>query len=245
MILKHYYHIYCDGLWKTPVTCHLMSLQESKLLETLEGEFYVGLVGSESNRQTAKEFLELELDKVTVVTEEARGWEQITQNKLYEDCLSSEEPFKVFYAHTKGAANVSPINDAWREIMTDTTVCRWPEAVDLLDSYDAVGALWLLDSRGSAKGGVSIGRRGFFAGTFWWANSTYIADLGYPRKTCRWDAEGWIGESARIVDHRGTTRALRQLPPPRNIRIYDMYEPVPNLARHFQAWNRKPGERLK
>lgn len=239
MILKHYYHIYCDGQWKTPVTCHLKSLQESGLLNSLNDGLYVGLVGSEANRQNVAEFLNLEIDKVGIVAEENRGWEQITQDKMYEDCLAAEKPFKVLYAHTKGAANVSDINDAWREIMTDTTVCRWQEAVDLLDSHDAVGALWLLDSRGSAKGGISVGRRGFFAGTFWWANSTYIADLGYPRRTCRWDAEGWIGESARIVDHRGMTRAIKQLPSPRNIRVYDMYVPVPNLARHFQNWGKK------
>lgn len=231
MILKHYYHIYADGVWELPVKEHLEALQKSGLYDKLQGNFYVGIVGSEKRRRLVKDYLDQRVE-YSIVAEADKGWEQETQDKLYEDALSGE-PFKVFYAHTKGASNFSIINNSWRRIMTEITVDRWEEAVNFLDDYDAVGGLWLSDSISTTSGGESIGKRGFFAGTFWWANSEYIATLGYPARTSRWDAESWVGETARITDDRGTTVSLKDLPA-KDIRIYDMHPSVPNLTKLFQ-----------
>lgn len=232
--LKHYYHVYADGEWKVPVAQHIKALKESGLYGVLS-ELKIGIVGK--NSEPIKEFLYSNNIKYELIAETDEGWEQETQDKLYFDAINSE-PFKVLYAHTKGAANVSPVNTAWRGIMTKTVVCRWQEAVELLNDYDAVGALWLRDWNSRTSYGPSIGERGFFAGTFWWANSQYIASLGYPRRGCRWDSESWVGETGRVVDTTGTTRFMKVLPN-KDLKIYDMYESIPNLLAHFKEVARK------
>lgn len=233
-VKKHYYHIYADGNWKAPVEEHIAALRAAKLLDVFGEHIYIGMIGSSQNRLLVKKFLDFNLNRYNVIVEKNSGWEQETQDKLYEDAQVATENFKVFYAHTKGAAHQGRDNDAWRRIMTKVNVGQWKRAVALLDDYDAVGALWISDGSPQIWGGQTIGKRGFFAGTFWWANSDYIKVLGYPPRECRFDAEGWVGESARVVNvHNGATVKLADLPK-RDIRIYDMYQPVNNLILHLR-----------
>ena len=233
-VKKHYYHIYADGNWQVCVEEHISALKKSGLYDVLGEHIYVGLIGSSGNRGIVKKYLDYWMDRYTLVVEKNSGWEQETQDKLYEDAMSSSEPFKVLYAHTKGAAHQSRENHAWRRIMTKVNVGQWKKAVVLLEEYDAVGALWISDGSPQIFSGAVKGKRGFFAGTFWWANSDYIKVLGYPPRVCRFDSEGWVGESARVVNvNNGATVKLADLPT-RDIKIYDMYQPVSNLILHLR-----------
>lgn len=177
MKLKHYYHIYAGGAWVNPVTEHLSAMVDSGLAEHLD-EFNVGIVGPKANREQVIKYLTESACEFNVVVESEKGWEQETLDKLYEASVSSP-PFKVLYAHTKGAAHPSQVATTWRQDMTEGVVGFWETAVELLDDHDAVGIIWLRD-------------RKIFGGNFWWANSSFISELGYPHRNTRFGAEDWL-----------------------------------------------------
>lgn len=172
--LKHYYHMYADGQWQTPFQEHLLALEESTLLDNLDF-IGVGIVGSEQNRNTLKKALP---SNFQVIAEANTGWEQVTQTPLSQDL---DEPSKILYAHTKGAANWRPGQDGWRQEMTEATVCCWRECVSLLDEYDTVGTKWRKEPWRH------------YSGTFWWATSRYLSTLPPLSQAQRFDAECWIG----------------------------------------------------
>lgn len=179
--IVHYYHIYAQGLWKVPVYEHLVALTSSGLSEVIDS-FNIGLVGSPEKRQEVIDYLIKEGCDFNIVAESDKGWEQETLDKLYEESLSAP-PFKVIYAHSKGASNPSRASVAWRQDMTEGVVGMWKVAVELLDNHDAVGIFWIRAHK-------------MFGGNFWWANSSHIATLGYPCKKDRFGAERWL----RYVD---------------------------------------------
>lgn len=177
MKLKHFYHMYADGLWQAPFNEHLTALKDSGLLEELDF-IGVGIVGSEANRTVVKKLLP---SKFHVVAESKSGWEQVTHTPLAKDLL---EPSKIFYAHTKGASNNTRSQGSWRQEMTNGTVYHWRECVDLLDKYDAVGCRW---QRHPWR---------HFSGTFWWATSSYLSTLAPISYNYRDEAEAWIGQGS-------------------------------------------------
>lgn len=174
--------MYADGLWQVPFNEHLLALSESDLLDALDF-IGVGIVGAEANRTMVKEFLP---DKFHVVAEASSGWEQVTHTPLSHDL---EEPSKILYAHTKGAANNHKSQGSWRREMTDGTVYHWRECVGLLDKYDAVGCRWRRDPWRH------------FSGTFWWATSSYLSTLAPIAYNYRDEAEAWIGQGSRGGTH--------------------------------------------
>lgn len=182
MKLVHYYHIYSNGLWQLPFDEHLRALTDSGLLDALDF-IGVGIVGADANRTHVKKLLP---PKFHVVAEAGIGFEQLTHTALAADL---QEPAKIFYAHTKGAANHRHDQDTWRREMTEGVVYHWRECVDLLDKYDAVGCRW---------------RRSpwrHYSGTFWWATSSYLSTLAPISYAYRDDAEAWIGQSSTGGTH--------------------------------------------
>lgn len=180
--LKHYYHIFAQGLWQTPWTEHLTALTDSGFLDALDF-IGIGIVGSEANRKRVKEVLP---SRFNVVAEACSGFEQVTHAAIAEDLT---EPAKIFYAHTKGSANHRHDQDNWRREMTDGVVYHWRECVDLLDQYDAVGCRFRKDPFRH------------FSGTFWAATSDYLSTLAPISYVYRDDAEAWIGQSLKGGSH--------------------------------------------
>lgn len=195
--IVHYYHIYANGAWHLPLQEHLAALTSSGLCDHIDA-FNIGLVGSPERRDIVIQFLEKSECEFNIVVESDTGWEQETLDRLYEESVSSF-PFKVLYAHTKGAAHPSRVSTIWRQDMTEGVVGRWETAAKLLDDHDAVGIFWLRD-------------RKIFGGNFWWANSSYLATLGYPHRKDRFSAESWLR-------HKDGLDALRTT----NIRIVDLH----------------------
>ena len=187
-MIQHFYHIYADGQWREPVAEHLQALKESGLEDNLNG-FHVGIVGSGDNRVQVIEELDRNGLPYSICAEAEDGWEQVTMNRLrqYVDTMHSGW---VFYAHTKGAANPTPINIAWRKSMTYHNIIRWKEQVQphLGDTdVDTIGCHWCNDA--------------FWGGTYWWARVTYLQGLQSPLMDSRYRAEEWIGSgNPRIID---------------------------------------------
>lgn len=199
MELRHYYHIFADGQWEVALKDHINALKSSGLYDAIP-EINVGIVGHPINRNDVVDFLDIKNIKYTIVNEENSGWEQVTLVKLRQ---SAEEtpPHKILYAHTKGAANPSPINTYWRTDMTKEVVDKWRSATCLLEDHDAVGAFW-------------IPKHKFFAGNFWWANSDFISRLDDPAKNSRWDAESWMRTAGefKIFDLRPGMPFVERVP---------------------------------
>ena len=150
----HFYHVYADGDWKKPLGLHLAALKHTGLLSALSG-FFVGIVGSEENREDVKEVI-----PATLIAEADTGWEQVTLEVLHD--FAAWNDGQVFYAHTKGAWSNSDLAKAWRESMTYDCVVRWRECVNALTMVDAVGPYWLKSDEPEHRE-----HEFFFAGNYW------------------------------------------------------------------------------
>jgi hypothetical protein len=184
--INHFYHIYAEGNWQEPVDEHINAVIDYGLRDSLNG-FYVGIVGSQQNRNSVIEKLNQYDIDFSVVVEEDSGWEQVTMTKLHE--FSKNNNGFIFYAHTKSAHDPSPINIAWRKSMCYFNVVKWEDAINHLRemNIDTVGCHWCKDS--------------FWGGTYWWATTSYLSSLEPPLNDNRWNAEEWIGSGRpRIVD---------------------------------------------
>lgn len=175
--INHFYHIYCDNHWKEAVEEHVKALKDYQLINHIKN-MYIGFVGKEENRQKVKDYLKENSINFIVVDEKEEAWEQLTMNKLYE--FSQHNDGLIFYAHTKGSYNYTPINIGWRKSMCYYNVVKWKDAVEHFNNdVDTVGCHWCNNA--------------FWGGTYWWAKSEYIRKLGYPLTESRWQAEEWIG----------------------------------------------------
>lgn len=186
MRLTHFYHVYADGQWQKPASEHFNALVSSELIDNLS-DMFLGVVGSEENREQVKKQL-----PGVVVAEADTGWEQITLGALHK--FAQTDDGGIFYAHTKGAWSVTDLSDAWRVSMTHDTVTRWRECVDALRNVDAAGPYWLRSNMPEhSEHGF------FFAGNFWWAKSSYIRGLDPVSVVDRYRAEGWVGLGNPVV----------------------------------------------
>lgn len=117
-----------------------------------------------------------------------------TLQMIYDDSYICEND--IWYIHTKGASNCRPDVPnriqynirAWRHVMSQAVIKDWQNCKELLKTYDAVGPLFVDDTK-------------YFAGNFWWATAKHIRSLKEPKGT-RNEAEAWIGtnKNAKFYD---------------------------------------------
>lgn len=188
-----YFHLYAAGDWVEPWTDFITGVTDTGLYDRMVA-MKVGIVGLPSQREAAKELIKTYGDKIEVLVEADRGYEQLTLDVLNKEV--QDQDFYCLYAHTKGAAYRRPQNSWWRRDMIRHTVRRWAEAVEALDNgYDAAGIFW--------RSRPQLGPRSpvldpHFSGNFWWAKSEYLRTLGPPLHNTRYDAEAWIGRNLLI-----------------------------------------------
>lgn len=175
--IQHYHHVYAGGYWKPGLEQHVKALKESGLLKEID-YIRIGLVGNPLARDSVKGFLQKEGVPFSVIAEADTGWEQVTLTQLHEDAKSLPS-FRALYTHSKGSSSSNNLTEPWREDMTLHNVENWREAVAYLDEYDMSGIYWIYGLE-------------FYAGNFWWANSSYLATLPVPSTETRHEAESWI-----------------------------------------------------
>lgn len=190
MNITHFYHIYADGQWRDPVKEHILALRQSQLMYNLDN-FFIGIVGQNKNIQSVKKFLKTCGVNCSIIVEEEQGWEQVTMNKLRD--FAHENDGWIFYAHSKGSSDPSPINIAWRKSMTYYNIINWEEAVSYLKTCDTVGTHWVTAPQDGKT---------FWGGTFWWATTDYLKTLPPIGMENRHRAEDWIGitKTAKVHD---------------------------------------------
>ena len=190
--LHHFYHVFADGHWRTPVQEHVQALAESGF----DRPITVGMVGTRGNRNGARAVID-DLCYVENWVEADVGWEQVTLQLLAD--YAAEAQGAVLYAHTKGAANPAPIQDAWRRSMMVHTIKGWKYCLQAIGSgYEAVGCHWL--TKKEFPGTVEIP---FFGGNYWMATCRYVRRLPPLPMEDRHGAERWIGmadEPPHVLD---------------------------------------------
>lgn len=179
--LYHFYHVYAEGDWEEAANEHYTAIKEHGLGSRLEG-IYLGIVGTDANREAVKKLTKsYDLDCQTHVRAEApHAWEQLTLEALRRHCAVNDG--NVLYAHTKSAANHTPINIGWRSSMCYYNVVKWEEAIQHLETADTVGCHWVNDA--------------IWGGNYWWATARYIRRLPPLKHQNRYQAEEWIGSIA-------------------------------------------------
>ena len=179
----------------------MMALCNYGLIDRLD-EIRVGIVGPPEQRKAVKEILDNSLikDKVKVVVTRTNAWEQATLTEMYR--ASQEEEAVYLYAHTKGASDPSLINQLWNRSMTFFNVVAWERCLQALEGVDTVGCHWITKEQfpHMADHNNPVGYP-YFGGTYWWAKSSHIKELGEPVRENRWQAEHWIGKKPDTKVH--------------------------------------------
>ena len=201
MKLRHYYHIYVDGDWEDIVDDHFEALWNSGLMVNLD-VLKIGLVGSEENREKAITLINTFAGPMpwSIAALKDSGYEQETQDVLYHDAEVADEPFLALYAHSKGSSDRSAINEVWRKAMTRYCVYKWLKPTTILRYSDrvAAGCFWAPFNNGRDLN-IEEGTQ-YFAGTFWWAKSETIKQLGPPGRESRFGAEAWMGKAVTVLN---------------------------------------------
>lgn len=194
-------------------------LRTSGLLEHAS-HFVVGINGGEESQgfadlaipYTAKRVmhgLDSKAENLTII--EIEKW------------VPTHPDWNVLYFHAKGATH-EPTSDygkfcvRWRNCMMKHCVQRWPIAIQALEDNDAAGCHWMT-GMGSTKD------QHFFAGTFFWATSNFLAKVpsmynrerikqsGIASIESRYEAEVWIGNGPMPkVKDLETSHGLAQCP---------------------------------
>ena len=186
-MIRHAYHVYAGGVaWRDAVQDHLDALRHGGLADELLG-IHVGLVGPAPARHEALDVIS-EVLPVTIIGQADEGWEQVTLSGVRELARYAWAGDQILYAHTKGAANISEINTAWRKSMSYWNVVKWRDAAGHLSVADTAGCHWIPEGR-------------FFGGNYWWAQAEYLATLPPPDYASRYMAEVWIGHNPDVISY--------------------------------------------
>lgn len=194
----HWYHIWCGDRyhgsnWAVPAGEHFYELERVKF----PGQVRVGIVGGLSERAGVMKWLREAWPSSTVEVQADEGYEQVTIDAMHAWSREADPHTPVYYAHTKGAFQDTPMNTRWRASMDGLLLGNWEKCVTALHSYDAIGLHWLTHREWPEK---IDPRKPMFGGNFWWATAGYMAKLSRVTGTQefppvnRWEAEGWLGQ---------------------------------------------------
>ena len=195
--LNHFYHIYAGNDWLLTVHQHFVALNAYGLMDNLEN-VYVGIVGTEEQRQTVISHLQSYGNpKIVVAAQADSGYEGVTLNKLWE--FAKTDDGLIYYAHTKGSSRGGLVNQLWCRSMLFFSAVRWQDAINRLinEDHDAAGCHYLCKDKFPEyfkmykehhKNGYP-----FFAGNFWWAKSSHISKLLVTSQNDKYSPEGWLG----------------------------------------------------
>lgn len=197
-----FYHIYQENHWAELFEKQIIALQQSGVYDAAD-YIHFGINGDKA--------LPFKLIKVNSVKRNDRpDFEAATLVDLHHFALKNPD-YKILYIHTKGTswnkekiekdALYTLIKDTlltnvnyWEQYMSYFNISRWRDCVSLLDEYDCVGTEWEDDAKVANKTITTP----HYAGTFWWANASYIAklDLDFLYENTPWkkyQPEFWIG----------------------------------------------------
>jgi hypothetical protein len=185
--LHHFYHIYCDGNWKQTVNYHISTLITFGLYDSLT-TFNVGLIGSEQNRNTVKDYLDSKNIEYIICVEKDKGWEQETLKELLN--FSQSNTGYVYYAHSKNATNVWLFHEKIRILLEHFSTRKWKDCLQKLNNYSIVGCFY---------SNLPFDK-GHYVYNYWWTKLDYIKDFDKPSLENRFYSSYWLNQLKEIVD---------------------------------------------
>ncbi len=178
----------------------MAELKQSGLLDACS-EFIVGINGGAETQEIANLIIPAKA-KVVLHGLDSRS-ENLTMIEV-EKFVKTHPNWNVFYHHAKSSTH-DPNSDygkfgtRWRRCMQKRCVTEWRQAVSFINNgHDAAGCHWL-------TGQGHDHSQHYFAGTFWWATSNFLATVpsmylrdrikqsGIGSLESRYEAEVWIG----------------------------------------------------
>lgn len=191
-----FYHLFQYGEWEKISSQQFKRLENSELLENAD-YVHIGINGTLP--------LQINLDTNNSIhynSPDNFDGEMETMSDLHKFCVENQD-YNVLFFHAKGvySSNIMPeltenIN-SWKEHLERVNIDNWRKCVDLLETHDCVGTEW--------ETLMCLGGKFFespcYAGTFWWADSSYISKLDPNRLfvnewgegSRRFQCEFWIG----------------------------------------------------
>ena len=176
------------------ITAELMNaMRRSGLAEVVES-FMVGINGPSEDVDLARMFC----GEARYFPHGAGSTTEIPTLRLVRDWAIAHPDWHTLYFHVKGASRAAmPLWTNWRRCMALSCLWNWRRCVQDLDGgADAVGCHWLTPERHG-----DMVKAPYFAGTFWWAKSEFLATLPAlpaPEWKNRYAAESWIGLGPRL-----------------------------------------------
>lgn len=200
--LWHFLHVWAAGEWRDPVEEHYSALAKSGF----DGPMVVGVIGTPAQRAEALDRIN-RLRRPKRVLQAEKGWEQLTLRAAHAHARKTDG--FTFYAHTKGAANPSRLQEAWRRSMTcallggvhgDRCNALQSHLASLAIAYDLVCCHWLTADQYPEV--VVDTPFPMVGGNFWLARNDFLRDLPPVANRARHDAEAWIGlgRTPRVLD---------------------------------------------
>lgn len=182
------------------VDYQMTAMAESGLLDACS-HFVVGINGGAESAEAVARLIPAKAQRVW------HGLESRAENLTLveiEKWVKDHPGWNVLYFHTKGISHhprstYGEFAGRWRRCMMRRNVEEWRTAVAALDEgHDAAGCHWMT-GQGSDRS------QHYFAGTFWWATSDFLAklpsiyerqrikDSGIASIESRYEAEVWLG----------------------------------------------------
>lgn len=201
--LLHAYHLFANGQWRDPVEEHYSALAKSGF----DGPMIVGVVGTPANRAEAIDRIN-RLRRPKRVIQADKGWEQLTLRAAHAHARKHDG--FTLYAHTKGAANPSRLQESWRRSMTcallggvhgDRSDALQSHVASLAIAFDLVCCHWLTEREFPHV--VVDTPFPMVGGNFWLARNDFLRGLPTVPNSSRHDAEAWIGlgpRTPRVLD---------------------------------------------
>jgi hypothetical protein len=191
-----FYHIFQFSNWEELLIHQIQRLERTGLLESTN-HIHLGING------TSPLPIKLNIShSIHYNSPENFDGEMETMSDLYKFCVENMD-YRVLFFHTKGISssfNYPECTDnviSWREYLEKFNIDNWKRCIELLETHDCVGTEWETD--------MLLGGKQFiapcYAGTFWWANASYISKLdpsllfvdAWGEKSRRFQCEFWIG----------------------------------------------------
>lgn len=188
----------------------MTALRESGLLHACS-EFIVGINGGKESEEMACLLIP---SKARLVLHGLNSKSENLTIVEIEKWLPQHKDWKVLYFHSKGATTIPSEQErrkVWRLCMMNNLVLKWQRCcMDLDRGFDTVGCHWISNFMEPLFDHQNKRPQAYWAGNFWWANSSFLCCLpsiyersriktsGIEAIESRYESEVWIGNGYKV-----------------------------------------------
>lgn len=198
MKIAVFHHLYPANRWEMIFSEQMHRLCASGLYKAAD-HIHIGM-------NSADVRLPFYLEKIKVHNNTTYTDDVDTLVSLYEFCNKNPN-YKVLYFTNLGVTQDTLNKSGWRLMLQYFNIDKWKECIDLLESYDCVGAeghFGVIDNRPGVGPDTDTLYVPHYSGNWWWATSKYINSLNIEyisrniKDRIRERAEAWIATKSDV-----------------------------------------------